>query len=159
MIRDGLPTATVAADVFLESSWRGNRLRRLYTTFPGGLQGIGLLFLRSAIGVRLIIQAFVCLRESHGEHTEVWILALLAAATGISFVLGFLTPLTAGLSALTGVAVCLWHPAWASALLVPQRFDSIVVATALTLLGPGAISVDAHLFARRRIVIPRVVRS
>jgi hypothetical protein len=37
--------------------------------------------------------------------------------------------------------------------------DTIGVALAIALLGPGAISLDAYFFGRRKIVIPPVARS
>jgi hypothetical protein len=38
-------------------------------------------------------------------------------------------------------------------------FDAIGVVLAAALLGPGAISLDAYFFGRRKIVIPPVARS
>lgn len=73
--------------------------------------------------------------------------------------LGFLTPLAAGISALAETAVYLWHPVWAASFLDLLTADAIVVAVVIVLLGPGAISLDAHFFGRRKIIIPRVNRS
>lgn len=73
--------------------------------------------------------------------------------------LGFLSPLAAGVSALTETTVYFWHPVWAVSFLNLFTIDTIVVAVAIVLLGPGVISLDAYLFGRRKIVIPRVARS
>ncbi len=134
-------------------------MQRLYTTFPHGLPGVGLLFLRTAIGVRLIVQGSTVLLDPHVMNLGVRLLAVLTLWTGVSFVLGFLTPLMAAVLALTNAVLYLWHPAWASSFLDLTGFDSIVVTTAIALLGPGAISLDARFFGRRKIVIPRVARS
>jgi uncharacterized membrane protein YphA (DoxX/SURF4 family) len=73
--------------------------------------------------------------------------------------LGFLSPLAAGVSALTETTVYFWHPVWAASFLNLLTIDTIVIAVAIVLLGPGVISLDACLFGRRKIIIPRVARS
>ncbi len=78
---------------------------------------------------------------------------------GTSFVLGFLTRLAAGVSVLAGVAFYLWHPAWASSFMNLPSLETVAVALAIALLGPGAISLDAYFFGRRKIFIPSVARS
>ena len=70
--------------------------------------------------------------------------------------LGFLTQLAAGVSVLAGAAVYLYHPAWVSSFLNLPSPDTIGVALAIALMGPGAISLDAYFFGRRTIVIPSV---
>jgi hypothetical protein len=131
-------------------------LKRRYTKFPAGLPAIGLLLLRSAIGLRLLIEGLACVEASQ-PHLEGLALGLLALVTGTSLVLGFLTPLVAGVSALAGI-VCLLHPAWVS-LLGCLNVSTIAVAVAILLLGPGAISLDAYFFGRRKIIISGAVRS
>jgi len=133
-------------------------LQRWYKTFPHGLPGAGLLVLRIAIGAKLLIEASACMVEPQGLKLGAWLLALLAFGIGTSFVLGFLTQLMAGISALAGAAIYAWHPAWAFSFL-SLSFEAIGMALAIALLGPGAISLDAYFFGRRKIVIPRVARS
>jgi uncharacterized membrane protein YphA (DoxX/SURF4 family) len=135
------------------------RLQRWYRTFPRGLHGSGLLVLRLAIGAKLVVAAFSCKLDPQGIKLGVWLLCLSALGIGISLGLGFLTRLAAGISVLAGVALYLWHPAWACSLLNLPSLDTIGVALAIALLGPGAISLDAHFFGRRKIVIPTVARS
>ncbi len=133
-------------------------MQRWYRTFPHGLPGIGLLVLRSAIGAKLIIEASSCMLDPQGLKLGVWVIAWLALGIGASFVLGFLTQLVAGLSVLAGAAVYLGHPAWASFFLNLPGLETVGVALAIALLGPGAISLDAYFFGRRKIVIPPVAR-
>jgi uncharacterized membrane protein YphA (DoxX/SURF4 family) len=135
------------------------KLQRWYRTFPRGLPGIGLLVLRLAIGAKFVVDASSCMRDLQGFKLEFCLLCLLALGIGASFVLGFLTQLVAGISVLAGAAVYFWHPAWASSFLTLPSLDTIGVALAIALLGPGALSLDAYFFGRRKIVIPSVVRS
>ena len=132
---------------------------RWYGTFPRGLSGIGLLVLRLAIGAKLVIEASTCMLGPQGLKPEVWLLSLLVFGIGTLLVLGFLTQLVAGISVLAGAAVFLCHPAWVSSFLNLASPDTICMALAIALLGPGAISLDAYFFGRRKILIPAVPRS
>lgn len=134
-------------------------VQRWYTTFPHGLRGLGLLLLRAAIGGRLFVQGFSCMLGAHNLRFEAWALGWVVLGAGIPLMLGLLTPLAASVAALAETVLYLWHPVWATSFLDLLTPDTIVVAVAIVLLGPGAISFDAHLFGRRRIVIPRVTRS
>jgi len=130
-----------------------------HTTFPNGLPGVGLLLLRTVIGVRLFTQGYACMLNIHVLKFEALAVGWLALGAGIALALGLLTPLAAGVSALTETAVYFWHPVWAASFLSLLTIDTVVVALAIVLLGPGAISLDARFFGRRKIVIPRVARS
>jgi len=131
----------------------------MYSIFQGGLPGVGLLLLRAAIGVRLVIQAFAWLAESQSLRAGTWALGLIAFVIGISFLAGFLTRLAGFLSALAGVAIHLWHPAWDHSPAILLSFNVVLIAAAISLLGPGAFSLDARFFGRRKIIIPRVASS
>ncbi len=134
-------------------------MQRWYTKFPHGLPAIGLLVLRIAIGARLLLFGVACLLGSHAVNLETSAVGALAVGAGACFALGFLTPLVAGVSALAETAVYLWYPHWAASFSDLPSFEIIAIAMAIAMLGPGAISLDAYLFGRRRIVIARVVRS
>ena len=92
------------------------------------------------------------------EHTAlVWIVSGLFVVSGAGLIVGFLTPLA---SLLAGLAVLCSSFAWIpgpslgslGAILVALLM--IIIAIGIALLGPGAFSVDGHLFGRREIVIP-----
>jgi uncharacterized membrane protein YphA (DoxX/SURF4 family) len=83
---------------------------------------------------------------------------LLAIASAVSLLLGFLTPAGSAIVAL-GCAGLLfsWFPSPVPNLIEVRLCAILVitVATAIVLLGPGALSIDARLFGRREIIIPR----
>ena len=134
-------------------------MQRGYKTFPRGVPGIGLLILRLAIGEKLVFEASSFMLHPQGLKPEIWLLSLLVLGIGASFVLGFLTQLVAGISVLAGAAAFLLHPAWVPSFLNLHGLETIGVALAIALMGPGALSLDAYFFGRRKILIPPVVRS
>ena len=105
------------------------------------------------MGARLLIHTLAWMAEARGSHPESWALGLLAVLAGICLLLGFVTPLAGAASALAGLAVHLSHSAIDPSLVAVFGFNAIVTAAAIALLGPGAFSVDSHLFGRRRIII------
>lgn len=87
----------------------------------------------------------------------VWVVALSLLLAGLSLIVGFMTPFA---SLLIGVCILgislswLPAPAVASMALPLAALFLLITAVAIALLGPGAFSVDGHLFGRREIVIP-----
>lgn len=121
---------------------------------------MALLLLRAAVGLSLALQGIAGLAGGNrGAWT--WTVSLAALATGVSLLIGFLTPVTGGLAALAilGGLLSLLPPA---ALDLPGGAPGTiylaVMAIAVLLLGPGAFSIDARLFGRREVVIPRASR-
>jgi hypothetical protein len=84
---------------------------------------------------------------------------LLAVVSGGSLLIGFLTPVSGSLAGLLSAGLALsWVPSP-----TPNLFNNnlallvvIIVAAAIILIGPGAFSLDAHLFGRREIIIPPI---
>jgi hypothetical protein len=130
-------------------------MQRLFSTFPDGRPGAGLLLLRGDVGGTLLLLGGTYL--TYGGQGGWWSLAvgLLAVASGISLVIGFLTPLGV-LSGLVAIGLGLaWPPLGAPVLLNGEVAAVVTAASAVALLGPGALSLDARLFGRREINIPR----
>ena len=98
-------------------------MQRLFSSFPDGRPGAGLVILRITVAAVLVMET--------GSATALFVAAPLAA--------GFMTPAAAVVAAATA--------------LVLQSPSLAAIAVALALLGPGAYSVDARLFGRREIVI------
>jgi len=88
-----------------------------------------------------------------GRTLPVWVATFALLLSGAGVIIGFMTPVASLLLVLSVLGIALsWIPAPPLASLAAL----LIVATALAiaLLGPGAFSVDGHLFGRREIVIP-----
>lgn len=136
-----------------------HRLQRLFSTFPGGWPGIGLLLLRAAAGVTLLVQGISYLADWNDPGFGTLAVGLLAVASGASLLIGFLTQIAAVLGC-ASIALS-WFPSPA-----PDLSDTglsivfvVIIAVAVALTGPGAFSLDARLFGRREIIIPHASRS
>jgi uncharacterized membrane protein YphA (DoxX/SURF4 family) len=141
---------------------RSPNLQRLFSTFPSGWPGIGLLLLRVAVGAAAVIQGGAYLAA--GGTLTLWTgaVGLVAFFSGASLVLGFLTPISSGLVGLGAIGNMLsWFPPPSQNLFdaaLPTVLVAIVAA-AVVFLGPGSLSIDARLFGRREIIIPRSSHS
>jgi putative oxidoreductase len=121
-------------------------LQRLFSTFPTGRPGAGLLLMRLAVGASLIIERIPMLwviPQSLGLEVRVALVCL-----GISLLCGLWTPIMASIAAVIELLIT-FSPAGNSATHVLLAILSI----SLALLGPGAWSIDAHIFGRKRIDI------
>lgn len=133
-------------------------LRLFSLTYPGGRAGVGLLLLRTAVGLTAVAQGGVYLSSRDDSSLWAWAAGLLALATGSSMLVGFLTPFACILLGLGSTAMAFSSStAYTDNLLHGGLFLLFVVgmAAATALLGPGAYSLDARLFGRREIIIPQ----
>jgi hypothetical protein len=131
------------------------RLQRAFSTFPDGLPGAGLLLLRAALGVVLLVQAAVCIVDWHVLGFLTLSVGLLTVATGALLLIGYLTPFASVLAGLFCVGCAFsWPPNLELFAAKLTAALATVIAVALVCLGPGAFSLDARLFGRREIIIP-----
>lgn len=138
-----------------------NALQRLYSTFPGGRPGIGLLLLRAMVGLTATAEGIFYLSGPSSSSSTNWLLGAVLITSGGALVAGFVTPYAALLVGLCFLGTVLsWFPAPSSGLHDARQvaFGMMITAAALALLGPGAFSLDGRLFGRREIVIPPATR-
>lgn len=138
-------------------------VQRLFSGFPAGAPGAGLLILRLTLGVYLIAQSARILESFMGTGTPPTVFAALTALAmlvgGALGAVGVLTPLTQSTSVAVGLVTLidvLRSPPAVPGLDVPWplALTTTVMAVSLVFLGPGAYSIDAFLFGRREISIP-----
>jgi uncharacterized membrane protein YphA (DoxX/SURF4 family) len=119
-------------------------VQRLFSAFPSGWPSLGLLLLRTAVGVSAVTDAIVYLAGHADASLTLWVTGVLAITCAVLLFFGFLTPIAGAL-----LALCI--------LIAPffgeRRYALLVLVTslAIVLLGPGSLSIDARLFGRREI--------
>ncbi len=117
-------------------------MQRLFSMFPTGLPGVGLLCLRltAALSLCLAMQSVRVRFPAVAWLLEVFCFLL---------IIGLATPVLASCCVMAGMytLVSTSGAAWQCAGI------SMLAAVALALLGPGAYSVDARMFGRRSVVL------
>jgi putative oxidoreductase len=139
--------------ILLRITYAGNRcvLQRLFSTFADGWPGIGLLLLRLLTATALIYFGIAGVLASPPPATVV--LQIVVIGAGLLLLVGLWTPVAGTLAAIAKVSIALsrffshsgdpWIP-----------LAMAVLGATLAMVGPGAWSVDARLFGRKRIDFP-----
>jgi len=122
-------------------------LQRLFSTFPEGWPGTGLAFLRGVTAIAAVQHDVAGLWPASQPLVAA---QMVAAGTAALLLAGLWTPVAGGLMAAVELYFAFSHSA-------DPRMHMLVGAlgVALAMLGPGAWSVDARLFGRKRIQIPQ----
>lgn len=118
-------------------------MQRLFSTFANGWPGAGLLLQRILTAVLLIRVGVV---ELSGAPTSPWMIPqLIGSLAGIFLLAGLWTPIVGALIA----GLELWAVAtgngdlWVSVIL-------LMLGGTIAMIGPGAWSLDARIFGRKR---------
>jgi putative oxidoreductase len=126
----------------------GAFLQRLFSTFPSSWPGFGLLLFRLGVGIALIYLGISRLFGALGAPITV-ARDLIEAAGGIFLLAGLWTPVMGALIAIDEL--------WIAFSLTSSNPDSRLIhiffamlTAGVAMLGPGAWSVDARLFGRKR---------
>jgi putative oxidoreductase len=114
--------------------------------FPDGWPGTGLLFLRLVAGIVLIHHGLIGLLGVH--PLEPVTREVIVAAAGMLLLVGLWTPMTGALVAIIELWIAFSRP---DDLWTPLLLGAL--GAGLAMLGPGAWSIDARLFGRKRIEI------
>jgi putative oxidoreductase len=127
-------------------------LQRLFSTFPDGRPGFGLLLLRVGVGLDLIYRATASLSgKSLGPINLAQ--SLMAVVGGIFLLAGLWTPIIGTLLAVDELWIALSLRSRETDIIV-SIFLAVLSASA-AMVGPGALSIDARLFGRRRLYSDR----
>jgi uncharacterized membrane protein YphA (DoxX/SURF4 family) len=148
-----LPTGTPSAP-------QGGQLQKLFSTFPEGWPGVGLVLLRLAVALSAIVQGISAFIQPSAQILG-WAIGSLETLTGAALLIGFLTPIAGAFASLVnlGIGVSWLLTAGNHAYdRIGAPFYLLIISIAVTVLGPGAFSLDARLFGRREIIIPEASR-
>jgi len=130
----------------------------MFSTFPDGWPGVGLLLLRGAAAIGLIGQGVAYFGDDHGRGALLALAAALMIAFGALLLIGSLTRFAAFVAAIASIASLFpWFPGPRIGIFETELTAAlaIVIIAAVMCLGSGAFSVDAKLFGRREVIIPR----
>ena len=127
-------------------------MQKLFSAFPGGWPGLGLLLLRVLVGVTLVVQTLTYV-DSEKPNLVTWLVAASVLISASCLLVGFMTPIAAVVIGLATASLIIFT-------VNPNQtgLNVIVLTVVIALLGPGAFSIDARMFGRREILIPHTPR-
>src|SRR6202030_4373700 len=87
------------------------QLHRLFSAFPAGLPGVGLLLMRMVVGATLVTHGVLCVLSSDSVTLVVSVSFALLLLSGVCLLIGFLTPILSLLACLESLGIaCFWFP-------------------------------------------------
>jgi uncharacterized membrane protein YphA (DoxX/SURF4 family) len=109
------------------------------------------------VGIAAVVAGVFSFSAAALVGMQGWLLGAVLTLGGAALAIGFFTPLAGPVVALCFLGIALsWFPAagWGLQGTKALAIALVVNATAISLLGPGAFSLDGYLFGRHEIVIP-----
>lgn len=134
----------------------------MFSGFPSGLPGVGLLVLRVVLAGHVITDGVGYATQPAADVAHV-AAGGAVILVGMMMIVGLLTPILQ-----SAVAVVAGYSAWRIWWLAPVMTTAVfwssgifdaAIAVSIVLLGPGAYSLDARLFGRREVIIRRLPSS
>jgi uncharacterized membrane protein YphA (DoxX/SURF4 family) len=120
-------------------------VQRLFSTFPCGWPGAGLVLLRVVLAIPLIRAGLQAVSSPGPVAVD-----LVAGGAALLLLVGLSTPIAAALIAAIQFAL-----AWSTPANPWPFIQTGALVAVLAMLGPGGCSVDARLFGRKQIQIPQ----
>ena len=118
-------------------------MQRLFSTFANGWPGLGLLLQRLVTGIALLYNGIA---QVEAPTTGLMTPEITGAVLGLFILTGLWTPVAGAMIAVVEVWVAL---SGAGDVWIPIILG--VLGGTLAMIGPGAWSIDAHLFGRKHI--------
>jgi putative oxidoreductase len=121
-------------------------VQRLFSTFPNGWPGRGLLVLRLSLGGMLLTNSIGWLAS--GPQRDATAPAIVGIAAGLLMLIGFCTPV--------GSVLAVISQSWTllvGGVVAQTTILLLSISVAIAMLGPGAWSIDSLLFGRHRLKI------
>jgi uncharacterized membrane protein YphA (DoxX/SURF4 family) len=134
------------------------RLSTMFSSFPDEWPEAGLLLLRAAAGAGFVAQGAAYFGGKQAAGAFTFAVAAFMVVIGALLLVGSLSRWAAVVAAITSLlSVFPWFPGPRVGLFETPITTMLaaLIATALVCLGPGAFSVDARLFGRREVIIPK----
>jgi putative oxidoreductase len=112
--------------------------------------------LRIVAGGAAASQGVLFLTQTGEPNAGAWVLGLAAIVSGAALIAGLFTPGAAVLASAVMVWLAVTGVRGTSGVHIDRLSMILIIVdgVALALLGPGAHSIDAHLFGRREIILP-----
>lgn len=123
-------------------------MQRLFSTFANGWPGRGLLLQRLLSAAFLFHCAIAVVGDT--ASAACLVLHIVAASAGILLLLGLWTPVAGTIVAITELVMVVLDLANPSICILLATLGAT-----LAMIGPGAWSIDARLFGRKQIDLPR----
>jgi len=130
----------------------------MFSTFLDGWTGAGILLLRASAACGLFVQSLAYFAGDREPGPLSLVLAVIAAVLGALLLIGCLTRFAAFMAALLcSASMFVWFPGPRVGIFESPMTAAFatVTAIALTCLGAGAFSIDARLYGRREVIIPK----